>query len=435
MKFKIPFTSKTVEIRDSTDGALGYLLELFTNRAKSKAGVNVTSKEAIKIAAVMACVDIISSTVASLGCNLFKQQERGKSLASNHNIYQLLKQLPNKETTAFDFWVMYIVNLLLTGDAFAVIKRDFNGKISELWNVPSKNVTVLRNTNTNELAYKIKDEYSNLEAVYYSESILHTRGIRFNSKDASIDPIANARDLLGLSIALEEYGSKYFANGAQVGGIVEYPNNLTDPAFARFKDEFYKNYQGVVNSNKIMFLEDGAKFTKITNNPAESQALEARIFQVVEICRIFKVPPHKIFELSKSTNNNIEHQGIEFVQYCLGPMCVRLEQSISKDLLNSTERNKYFAKFNTNALLRGDLMARKDFYSTMIQNGVFSPNDVLELEDMNTFDGGDVHLVNSTMVPIERLGEVVDSRVKGGDKNGKDGAKDPAGNTDGNTEG
>lgn len=423
IKIKIPFTKKIVEFRSSLANPQEWLLRLL-NGQPSKSGINVTTRDAIKISAVYACVKVIAETVAFLNCSLYRQEQRGKSKADNLKLYQLLHNLPNPETTAFDFWVMYIVNLLLTGDAFAYIKRDKNSKILEIWNIPTSQVTIYRNTQTNEVFYKVKDELGSTESVYYPENIMHTRGMRLDRLNNSLSIVELARDSMGLSIALEEYGSRYFANGAQVGGIVEYPSALSDIAFARFKDEFYKNYSGVINSNKVMFLEDGAKFTKVTNNPSESQALEARQFQIIEICRFFNVPPHKIMDLTRATFSNIEQQSIDFVQSCIGPMCARLEQTIYKDLLNESEKVNIFARFNLNTLLRGDSTARKDFYSTMIQNGVFSPNDVLELEDMNTYEGGDSRFINGAMVPVQLIEGVYQQKIlQGGGNSGQNGAQ------------
>lgn len=412
MKFKIPFINKVVEVRSGLANPTEWLLKMLTGGTLSKANVNVTPELSLQISVVMACVKVISETIAMLPCILYKRSDKGKSKAENKDLYWLLHYSPNKETTAFDFWLMYVVNLLLTGDAFAYLKRDNSGKILEIYNIPTKNVTIYRNKATEELFYKVRHPDGIQEAIYYPENIMHTRGMRFTANDSSLHPIYMARDILGLSIAIEEYASKYFANGAQVGGIAKYPANLSDDAFDRFKEDFLKNYQGVVNSNKIMFLEDGADFVKVTNNPQESQSIEARKFQVIEICRIFNVPPHMVFDLEFATFSNIEAQYRGFVQFCLGPITVRIEQSIYKDLLNPTEKRKFFAKFLTNALLRGDTAARKDYYQAGIQNGWFCPNDVRELEDMNTYDGGDIFLVNGNMLPVSKILELFEEKIK-----------------------
>ena len=383
-----------------------WLLRALHGGSKSASGVDVSAKSSLEVSSVYACVKIISETIAFLNCNMYKKIPQGKEKASEHNLYSILHNLPNSTTIAFDFWVMLIVNLLLTGDGFAHIKRDGNGKILSLHNIPSKCVKIHKNKVTNELFYEVENitDEGEKNPIYYAENMMHVRGIRFDDEDESLDPIKLARDSLGLGLALEEYASKYFANGAQAGGIVEYPDNLSDEAFDRFKEDFNKTYKGVINSNKIMFLESGAKFNKVTNNPDESQAMESRQFQVIEICRFFNVPPHKVMDLTHATFSNIEEQNIDFIQSCISPMCVRLEQTIYKDLLSVNDRRKYFAKFNTNALMRGNTEARRNYYNTMIQNGVMSPNDIRSLEDMNPYDGGDMYMVNGNMIPVSMVG-------------------------------
>lgn len=414
IKFKIPFLNKFIEIKNSNfANPQEWLKTMLNGSSKSASGVNVSAKESLQVSAVYACVKIIAETVAFLNCSLYRRLPKGKSKANDHSLYNILHNMPNKETISFDFWVMLIVNLLLTGKGFAYIKRNGNGAILELWNIPSKNVAIYRNEVTEELFYEVTQ--GDKKVIYYPENILHVKGMRFDDNDNSLDPIRLARDSLGLGLALEEYASKYFGNGAQVGGIVEYPESMSDIAFERFKDEFNKNYRGVVNSNKIMFLESGAKFNTITNKPDESQAIESRQFQIIEICRFFNVPPHKIMDLTHATFSNIEEQNIDFVISCISPMCVRLEQTIYKDLLSIFDRRKYFAKFNTNALLRGNTEARRNYYNTMIQNGVMSPNDVRELEDMNEYDGGDVYMVNGNMIPVSMVG----TQFKGGENGEK----------------
>ena len=394
-----------------------WLLRALYGGSKSASGVDVSAKGSLEVSSVYACVKIISETIAFLNCNMYKKIPKGKEKASEHNLYNILHNLPNSTTIAFDFWVMLIVNLLLTGDGFAHIRRDGNGKILSLHNIPSKHVKIHRNKITNELFYEVENITDDgvKNPIYYAENMMHVRGMRFDDEDESLDPIKLARDSLGLGLALEEYASKYFANGAQAGGIVEYPDNLSDEAFERFKEDFNKTYKGVINSNKIMFLESGAKFNKVTNNPDESQAIESRQFQVIEICRFFNVPPHKVMDLTHATFSNIEEQNIDFIQSCISPMCVRLEQTIYKDLLSVNDRKRYFAKFNTNALMRGNTEARRNYYNTMIQNGVMSPNDVRSLEDMNPYDGGDVYMVNGNMIPVSMVGTQFNNSGAGGD--------------------
>lgn len=392
-------------IRSSLASPSEWLLKILGAGEQSKAGVEVSADNALQLSTVFACVNLITNAMASLGIALYKRTDKGKLKAVNHPIYELIHYMPNPETTAFDFWVMYIVNLLLTGDGFAYIQRDGNARVKALWNLPSGNVRIRHNEETNELYYLVKDK-DGAWVKYYPENILHTRGMRFNSTEKSVNPVKMAREAIGLAIALEEFGEKFFSNGANTGGIVKVKAKLSDSAFERFKKSFNEKYSGIGNSSKVVFLEEGTEFVKTGTDPDKAQSLESRKFQIAEIARYFyNVPLHKILELDRATFNNIEQLNIAFVQDCLNPISVRIEQSIYKCLLSPNERKQYFAKWNTNALLRGDINARKDFYSSMIQNGVFSPNDVLEFEDMNTYDGGDVHIFNGSSIPVEKINQ------------------------------
>jgi len=377
-------------------------LALLRDNAKSKSGVDVNRETACKVSAVFACVNYKASTISSLPCVLYKRLQKGKEKADNMDLYYMLHYLPNPETTAAEFWEMYIWNLELTGYGFAYIKRDINGFIKELWNVPTSAIKIYRNKTTNERYYTIT-ENGQESAPIYSENMMVTVGKRFQNKDSAIDPVDIARDAMGLGLALEEYASRYFANGATVSGIVEMAGELSPQMFDQFKKDFRDNFQRLHNAFNVMFLDGGSKFNKISNNPEESQAIEARKFQVIDICRFFSVPPHKVMDLERATFSNIEQQNTDAVQTCLNPLCVKLELSIYKDLLNPKERKKYYAKFTTNALLRGDTNTRQAYYNSGIQNGYLSPNDVRELEDMNPYDGGDIYMVNGNMIPVTKI--------------------------------
>lgn len=403
-----------------------WLIELFGGR-ESKAGIRVTADMALQVAAVFACIRYISRTIAALPCHVYKRTDRGKDKAVNHPLYWLLHSLPNKETIAYDFWLMLLVNLLLCPEAYAYVERDGNSIITALWNVPSNLVKKYRNATTREIYYTIRDD-GGIEHITYPENVFVLRNMRFSSRDSSLDPIDLAREALGLSLALEEFGARYFSNGANPGGIVQVEKQLKPEAFARFKETFLGEYSKVSNAAKVLFLEDGATYTKVGNTPEESQAIAARKHQVIEVARYFGVPLHKILDLDRATFSNIEHQGIEAVTDCLTPYLVQIEQECAKDLLLLSERKRLFVKFNVMGLLRGDTAARQAFYHSMIQDGPFSPNDVLELEDMNTFEGGDIHMANGNYVPVDKIEALADARIKKGGEpdNGKN--RESAGN-------
>ena len=249
--------------------------------------------------------------------------------------------------------------------------------------------------------------------MYEPNQIFHVVGLSYDGIKG-ISPIDQAREAVGLALATEEFGAKFFANGARPGGVLEHPGVLKDPE--KLRESWNKVYQGSRNSHKIAVLEEGVKYKEIGIPPEQAQFLETRKFQINEICRIFRVPPHLIGDLERSTFSNIEHQSIEFVTHTVRPWLVRWEQAIYKCLLNETERQLYYARFNVDGLLRGDFPTRMQGYATARQNGWMSVNDIRKLEDMNSIDaekGGDDYLVNGNMVPAVSK----QSENNGGDKN------------------
>ena len=398
----------------------------------SGSGVYVSAETALQVAAVIRCVDVVAKTIASLPLNLFKTTSGGQKKAEEHPVYKLLYRLPNSETTAFEFWLMYIFNLMLTKGAFAKIKRDQNGFITALYNIPTSHCVLDRNKRTGEryldVWYDDGDPNNILHERLYEGSFMYTPNTRFNSTVHPQDPIKIARETLGLSSALDTFASKFFENGANAGGIVEVDGKLTDTAFERFKTSFYEKYSGVLNAHKVMFLENGSKYTSIGKIPKDAQALESRRYQVIEICRHFGVPPHKVFELERATFSNIEQMNIEFVQEAIGPTTVRLEQTIYKDLITEKEQRKLFAKFNIKALLRGDIKSQTEFYHMMRNDGVMSANHILELEDMNQIpaeDGGNDIFINGNMIPLSAAKYNLPKAMQGG---GDNNAGDSTGN-------
>lgn len=399
MKFKLFGRQYEVKpIKNSVDDVTPWIAYL------GGKGYPVSATTAIKVAAVIRCVDVVSKTMASLPLNLFKDTSNGKEKASGHPLYKLLHRLPNPTTTSYEFWFMYVANLMTTRGAYARIKRDLSGFPIALYNIPTCKVTDGTNSISGERYIDVAVGENKTERLREGE-FMYTPGMRIGSTDP-VDPIKIASDVLGVSMALNGYAKDYFENGTNLGGFIEYPNAVSDEAYERFKKSWNDTYAGVSNSHKIAFLEDGFKFTSLGKNPNDSQALESRKFAVTEICRIFGVPPHKVFDLERATFSNIEHQNIEYVQECIAPMAVRIEQTIYKDLLTEREQNKYYAKFSLNGLLRGDLQARSAYYHNARQDGWMSSNDIRELEDMNRIpaeEGGDVYAVNGNLIPLSSV--------------------------------
>lgn len=403
---KIKAFGKIIEIRNENGNLPRLGNDDAWSRYLSGKSYAFSADTAIKVSAVLRCVDVVAKTMASLPLNLFKTDANGRTKAEKHNLYKLLYRLPNKYTTSYEFWHMYIFNLMLTKGAYAKVVRDGAGFIRELWNIPTANVSSLQYNKVSGERYIFVSLSPGITETLRDGDFMYTPNLRFSSNDNPEDPIAISADVLGLTQALNGYANDFFINGSNMGGFVQHPGNMSDDAYAHFKESWQQTYAGVLNSHKIAFLEEGMEFKSMGKNPEESQALESRKFAITEICRLFGVPPHKAFDLEHATFSNIEQQNIEYVQESIDPMAVRLEQTIYRDLLTSKEQNIYYAKWNINALMRGDIAARTAYYHNGRQDGWLSADDIREKEDMNMLpagQGGDIYAVNGNMIPLTAI--------------------------------
>lgn len=229
-------------------------------------------------------------------------------------------------------------------------------------------------------------------------------GLGFNGL-IGFSPIAMMKNSLGTSIAVDKYGSAFFKNGAQPSGVLEHPGVMKDPN--RVRDNWEAAYGGAANAHRVAVLEEGMTYKPVSLPPEDSQFLESKQFSVTEICRIFRVPPHLVADLSHATFSNIEYQSLNFVMHSLTPWLVRIEQGIIKDLLLEEEQDTYFPKFNVDGLLRGDYQSRMNGYATGISNGFLSPNDIHRLENMDLIpadQGGDDYYLNGGYVKLKDAG-------------------------------
>jgi len=242
------------------------------------------------------------------------------------------------------------------------------------------------------------------DIIFAPSDILHVLGLGYDGL-VGYSPIAMAKNAVGLAIAAEEYGAKFFANGAAPSGVLEHPGTIKDPE--RIRESWQSTFGGSANSNKIAVLEEGLKYTPIAISPEQAQFLETRKFQINEIARIFRVPPHMLADLEKSSFSNIEQQSLEFVKYTLDPWVIRWEQAMNKALLLDSEKRSMFTKFNVDGLLRGDYASRMTGYATARQNGWMSANDIRELENLDRIPadlGGDLYLINGAMTKLADAG-------------------------------
>ena len=242
------------------------------------------------------------------------------------------------------------------------------------------------------------------DIILRQEDVLHIPGLGFDGL-IGYSPIAMARNAVGMTMACEEYGASFFANGANPGGVLEHPGVLKDPA--KVRDSWNAVYRGTTNAHKIAVLEEGMKYQQIGIPPEEAQFLETRKFQINEIARLFRIPPHMVGDLEKSSFSNIEQQSLEFVKYTLDPWVIRWEQALKKSLFLPEEKKEFFIKLNVDGLLRGDYQSRMNGYAIGRQNGWLSTNDIREMEDMNPLpeeEGGNLYLVNGAMTKLKDAG-------------------------------
>ena len=376
----------------------------------STAGKNVTERSAMQMTAVYSCVRVLSEAVAGLPLHLYKyRSDGGKEKALKHPLYFLLHDEPNPEMTSFVFRETLMTHLLLWGNAYAQVIRNGKGEVVALYPLMPNRMSVDRDEN-GRLYYKYyrgSDEAirnKEYEVVLSPYDVLHIPGLGFDGL-VGYSPIAMAKNAIGLAIATEEYGAKFFANGAAPSGVLEHPGTLKNPD--KVRESWNATFGGSHNANKVAVLEEGMKYTPISISPEQAQFLETRKFQINEIARIFRVPPHMVGDLEKSSFSNIEQQSLEFVKYTLEPWLVRWEQSMVRSLLTPSEKREYFIKFNVDGLLRGDYASRMSGYATARQNGWMSANDIRELENLDRIpaeDGGDLYLINGNMTKLADAG-------------------------------
>ena len=380
----------------------------------STAGKVVTERSAMQMTAVYACVRILAESIAGLPLHVYKYNSKGgKERAVEHPLFFLLHDEPNPEMTSFVFRETLMTHLLLWGNAYAQVIRNGRGDVTSIYPLMPNRMRVDRDEN-GRLYYEYTrygDEAGKqtCETVKLSPAdVLHIPGLGFDGL-IGYSPIAMAKNAIGMSMACEEFGAKFFANGAAPGGVVEHPGILKDPA--RVRESWNATFGGSSNSNKVAVLEEGMKYTPISVSPNEAQFLETRKFQINEIARIFRIPPHMIGDLEKSSFSNIEQQSLEFVKYTLEPWVTRWEQSLARSLLSMNERSRYLIKFNLDGLLRGDYESRMNGYATARQIGWMSANDIRELENMDRIsaeEGGDLYIVNGSMTPLKNTGAAYD---------------------------
>jgi HK97 family phage portal protein len=414
---QLAFGKRAMEVISTISHPDKWLVNILTGNVTSDSGVEINEVTAMKSSAVIAAVKILSGTIASLPLNVYKQDGRDKFIDISHPLYNVLHYEANPEMTSYQFREMAMYQLCHYGNFYAEIQRDNAARVIALWPLLSKNVVVRRDTNLN-LIYDVFLP-DGTTAVLPSDKVLHIPALSRNGL-VGLSPLQMLSEVIGLNLATQKFGNKFFANGAWIGGVLEHPKKLDTEPYQRLKNSIKEQYQGLDNSNRMIILEEGMKYNQTAVPPETAQFLQTRKFSVTDIARAFRVPPHMIGDLERSTFSNIEHQGIEFVTHSVMPWVVCWEQEIRRKLFLSFEKEKYFVKFLVDGLLRGDVNARYNAYKTGIQNGWLSPNEVREKEDMNPREGGDIYLTPTNMNVSDKSGQISDPQetkeiTEGGD--------------------
>ena len=371
--------------------------------APTAAGVAVTPESSLQMAAVYACVRLISEAIGSLPIHLYRHTGDYRVNADDHYYRPLLADEPNDGQDGGEFWREITAALLLRGNGYAYKEFNGAGRVTKLWPLPANRVRPIRDPISRELFYWVTlDPYQDTAgdlarnfAVVRPEEMLHFRALNPSGGLSGLSPIGLVRQNVGLALAAEEFGARFFGQDARPGGVIKVPTELSDTAFARMKSQWNALHAGVQRSHLMAILEGGAEWQSVGLNPDEAQFLLTRRFEVSEIARIYGVPPHLIGDTDRSTSwgTGIEQQTIGFVVYTLRPWVVREEKVTRRGLLQLADPNLYM-KMSVDGLLRGDINSRYDAYVKGRQWGWLTANDVLRSEDMDpiTDPAGEMYL-------------------------------------------
>jgi len=364
---------------------------------ESAAGVRVNEQSAMRSSAVWGCIRVLSSGVAGLPLMIYRRTDKGREVARDHHLYRLLHDQPNSNMTSYTWRQVQQAHVTITGNAYAYIHRTGNSrKPSEIRPILPEKVRPERKAG--QLVYQVqvddKGRYEEIDAW----RMIHVPGMGFDGI-VGYSPIRVAADNIGLALAAQEFGAKFFGSGANLSGVVEHPAKLSDDALAHLKKSFDQNYSGLSNAHKTLILEEGMKWNRTQVPPEEAQFLETRKFQTEDIARLYGVPLHMLGSTEKSTSwgSGLEQQNLGYLQHTLRPWLVAWEQELNRKLLLPSERDEYTIEFNLDGLLRGDTGSRYEAYAIGRQWGWLSINDIRDLENMNRIDGGDTYLVPLNM--------------------------------------
>lgn len=371
------------EKRNYVDYAMGLNL--------SSKDVLVTPETALTFSAVYAAVRVISETIAQLPFNYYKKTNKGRDVFDKSPLQFLVNNEPNGYQTKYIFFETYVNTLLLYGNAFAYIQRDGAGIPIALTCLHPDDVQVKQKNG--RLVYEVREQ-----GMYDASDILHVPDLTLDGYIGK-SRISAARDNIALGIAAQTYGKNFFESGAKISGVLKHPGSLGADAMQTLSQQWHRTYHsGYAGGFKTAVLEEGMDYKPIQLSPQDAQFLTTRQFSILEVARIFRVPPHLLADLDRATFSNIEHQSTEFLNYCISPILKKLEQEFNKKLIFQGNKVKTYFEHNVNALLRGDAKSRAEYYKSLFNVGAISPNEIRRKENMNDIDKGNTYYVPMNMI-------------------------------------
>ena len=364
---------------------------------ESTSGAIVNEDTVYNISTVYSCVNVISQTIGSLPLKLYQKDGENRTTADKHYLYDILHNRPNPYMLPSSFKETLTAHVLTWGDGYAEIERDVMGRPLYLWPIHASRITP--RLISGEMFYDIYIVGGDIRRLP-AEKIYHVPGLSFNGISGTT-PIQKARETFGNALAAQEYGSRFFSGDATPNGVAVHPGVMGDKAYKRLKESLQEGRKGLKGQHRIMLLEEAVQYTKVGLSPEDAQLLDSQKFSSNQICGMFRVPPHMVGIMDRATFSNIEQQSLEFMTGCIYPWTKKWEEAINLRLLMEAERGKFYAEFVSDGYLRGDIAARTVYYSTGLQNGWLSVNDIRRKENMNPVPGGDKYFRQLNLTALD----------------------------------
>lgn len=366
--------------------------------------------DALQVSTVVACIRVLAESVATLPCQVFRRLPNGgKELAPDHPAFSVVHDMANDYFTACEFFDWMVTQIYTKGQALARIRLSGRDDVSAIEPIDWSLVTVHRDRTTNIRVFRVRRTDGGEDMLVDSEVLYIPSGFYDGTKAKSYLEMGAAS--IGLSAIAQRYVTQYFGKNAIGPVYASFPEALGEKGLETWAKWFREKFTGAENGGSIPVFDRGGDLKALGINHVDMQLAELRRFQVEEICRFFRIPPHLVQDLSRSTNNNIEHQSLDFVMHCLRPLCERIEQRLNVTLFGPRERSLFFVEFNLSALMRGDSAGRAAYYQAMRNSGLMTANEIRGFENLNPIEGGDKLLIQGAMIPVDQAGQQQQAQV------------------------